>query len=132
MTDVVLDAAAYFAAELKAQRARLGWTQIQFGDKIAYSGSFVSDVERCARAPTLDFAQACDRECRLPGTFERWWDLLKRGVYPAWFHPVVPVEAAAARIHGWDLGTVPDLLQTEDYARSLIRASRPRRQRQHR
>jgi Domain of unknown function (DUF5753) len=38
---------------------------------------------------------------------------------------VLPFEQEAARIHGWELGAVPGLLQTEDYARSLIRATRP-------
>jgi Helix-turn-helix domain len=38
-------AAGIFAAELKAQRGRLGWTQVQLGERIGYSGSFISDVE---------------------------------------------------------------------------------------
>jgi hypothetical protein len=37
---------------------------------------------------------------------------------------VVPYEGKATRINGWELGTVPGLLQTEDYARALIRVSR--------
>jgi transcriptional regulator with XRE-family HTH domain len=125
MTDAAIDAAEYFAEELKAQRARAGWTQVQTGEKLTYSGSFVSDVERCARPPSQDFAQACDRVFETPGTFERWYEVMKRGVYPSWFSSVVPHEAAAVRIHGWELGPVPGLLQTEDYARSLIQASRP-------
>ena len=47
---------ATFAAEVRAHRQRLGWSQVVLGEKIGYSGSFVSDVERCERQPALDFA----------------------------------------------------------------------------
>lgn len=114
-----------FAAELRAQRQAHGWTQVNLGDKIGFSGSFVSDVERCERTPSLDFARACDRQLGLPGSFERLHELIRRDAYPAWFYPVIPFEARAVRIHGWELGAVPGLLQTEDYARALIRVSRP-------
>ena len=107
-----------------AQRARLGWTQVVLGEKIGFSGSFVSDVERCERSPSRDFARACDREMGLPGTFERLQELTRRAAYPSWFYPVIPFEASAVRIHGWELGAVPGLLQTEDYARALIRVAR--------
>ncbi len=116
---------AVFAAELRAQRQVRGWTQVALGDKIGYSGSFVSDVERSERTPRLDFAQACDREMGLPGSFVRIHELIRQNAYPAWFYPVIPFEAKAVRIHGWELGAVPGLMQTEDYARALIGASRP-------
>lgn len=114
-----------FAAELRAQRKRAGWTQVQLADRIGFSGSFVSDVERCERSPALDFARACDREFGLPGTFERWHELTNREAYPAFFAPVIPFEREAVRIHGWALAAVPGLLQTEDYARAVIRARWP-------
>ncbi len=116
---------AHFAAELKAQRTRLGWTQAELGDKIGFSGSFVSDVQRCERTPRIDFARACDREMGLPGTFERLHELVRNAVYPSYFAPVIPFEREAIRIHGWELGSVPGLLQTEAYCRALIRATRP-------
>jgi transcriptional regulator with XRE-family HTH domain len=115
----------YFAAELKAQRAQRGWTQVELGKKIGYSDSFISDVERGERLASLDFALACDREFGMPGTFERWQEISKRAAYPSFFAPVIPFEQEAVRIHGWELGAVPGLLQTEDYARALIRATRP-------
>ena len=49
-----------FAAELRAQRTARGWTQVELGRQIGYSGSFVSDVERGERAPSDDYAQRCD------------------------------------------------------------------------
>lgn len=123
--DAQASAAGIFAAELKAQRGRLGWTQVQLGERIGYSGSFISDVERGARWASLDFAQRCDKELGLPGTLERMHELTRREAYPSWFSPVIPFEAASVRIHGWALGAVPGLLQTESYARSVIQARRP-------
>jgi transcriptional regulator with XRE-family HTH domain len=118
-------AADYFAAELRAQRTQRGLTQVELGDKIGYSGSYVSDLERGERMSTLVIAQACDREFGTPQTFVRWHEIAKRAAYPSFFAPVITLEQEAARIHGWELGAVPGLLQTEDYARSLIRATRP-------
>src|SRR5438128_11126808 len=52
-------------------------------------------------------------------------ELVAREAYPAFFAPVVPFEREAARIHGWELGAIPGLLQTEDYARAMISSGRP-------
>jgi transcriptional regulator with XRE-family HTH domain len=116
---------ATFAAEVRAHRQRLGWSQVTLGEKIGYSGSFVSDVERCERQPALIFAQGCDREFGLPGSMVRLHELIQHNAYPAWFSPVIPLERKAVRIHGWQPFVVPGLLQTENYARELIRVSRP-------
>jgi transcriptional regulator with XRE-family HTH domain len=118
-------ALAVFASELRAQRQRAGWTQVVLGDKIGYSGSFISDIERCARTPALDLARACDREFGLPGTLERMHELIRRDAYPTWFYPVITFEQRATRIHEWEMRVVPGLLQTPDYARWVIRAGRP-------
>ena len=115
-----------FAAELRAQRTARGWTQVELGRQIGYSGSFVSDVERGERAPSDDYAQRCDETFELPGTFVRLYEDLRRNAYPPFFAPVLPYEREADTIHGWSLGAVPGLLQTERYARSIIRAGRPR------
>jgi transcriptional regulator with XRE-family HTH domain len=115
-----------FAAELRAQRTAQGWTQVELGKRIGYSGSFVSDVERGERAPSEDFAQRCDEAFGLPGTLIRLYEDLRRHAYPPFFAPVLPYEREADTIHGWSLGAVPGLLQTERYARSIIRAGRPR------
>jgi transcriptional regulator with XRE-family HTH domain len=125
MSEAESSAADYFAAELRAQRAQRGWTQVETGDKIGYSGSYVSDLERGDRLPTIQIAQACDRVFETPGTFVRWQEVAKRAAYPSFFAPVIPLEQEAARIHGWELGAIPGLLQTERYARSVVMARRP-------
>lgn len=124
MPDAESSAADFFAAELKAQRAKRGWTQVEAGDKIGYSGSYVSDIERGARLATREFAQACDREFDTPETFKRFHEVARRAAYPSFFAPVLPFEQEAVRIHGWALGAVPGLFQTPRYARSVIQAGR--------
>jgi transcriptional regulator with XRE-family HTH domain len=68
-----------FGAELRAHRTRRGWTQVELGAKIGYSGSYVSDVERGDKGATDDFAKRCDSEDAfdLPGTFLRLWEDLQ-------------------------------------------------------
>jgi transcriptional regulator with XRE-family HTH domain len=125
---------AAFAGQLRAWRERAGWTQVELGQKMGYSASLISGVETLDKPPTGDFARACDlafgtpgfsEEAGTPGTFMILHELVAREAYPAFFAPVVPFERQAARIHGWELGAVPGLLQTEQYARALISISRP-------
>jgi transcriptional regulator with XRE-family HTH domain len=118
-------AARRYAGELKAWRGRLHLTQKEFADRIGHSLALVAAVEQCVRAPTPTFARACDAATGAPGTFGRWQAQVIQESYPAFFAPVVEFERSAVRIHGWELGAVPGLLQTGAYARALIRASRP-------
>ena len=77
------------------------------------------------RTPRPSSRRAVTGAFGTPGTFEDLQVLVAREAYPAFFAPVLPLERDAVRIHGWELGAIPGLLQTEDYARSLIRVSRP-------
>ena len=118
-------ALATFAAELKAWRERMGFTQHAFADKIGYSLALVSAVEQCKRSPRPDFAARCDEITGAPGTFVRWQAQVARESYPAFFAPVLQFERDAVRIHGWELGAVPGLVQTEAYAEAVVRARNP-------
>jgi transcriptional regulator with XRE-family HTH domain len=118
-------ALATFAAELKAWRERMGLTQQAFADKLGYSAALVAAVEQCKRSPTADFAGRCDDVTGAPGTFARWQAQVARESYPAFFAPVLAFERDAVRIHGWALGAVPGLLQTEAYAEAVVRARNP-------
>jgi transcriptional regulator with XRE-family HTH domain len=126
MSEVKTTSLAAFASQLRAWRRQMEWTQVQLGDKIGYSASLISGIETMDKeSPTAPFAKACDHAFSTPGTFAELQRLVAREAYPAFFAPVVPYEQKAVRIHGWELGAVPGLLQTGDYARALIRISRP-------
>jgi len=125
---------AAFASQLMAWRRHKGWTQVDLGAKAGYSASLISGIETLDKPPTSDFARALDKtlgtpgfdeEAGTPGAFMTLYELVAREAYPAFFAPVVPFERDAVRIHGWELGAVPGLLQTAEYARAQIRSGRP-------
>ncbi|MEU1800000.1 helix-turn-helix transcriptional regulator [Streptomyces sp. NPDC019937] len=59
-------------------------------------------------------------EANQPG----WWHRF-RDVLPDWFSLYVSLEGAASRIRAYEPHFVPGLLQTEDYARALLRIGFP-------
>ena len=56
------------------------------------------------------------REANTPGWWQGYSDIL-----PHWVEPYFGLEAAASFIREYELQMVPGLLQTEDYARGVIR-----------
>ncbi|MGW1838328.1 helix-turn-helix domain-containing protein [Streptomyces sp. NPDC002067] len=60
------------------------------------------------------------REANRPG----WWHRF-RDVLPDWFSAYVSLESEATLIRGYQPAYVPGLLQTEEYARAVLRAGMP-------
>lgn len=54
-----------------------------------------------------------------------WWHS-HRDALPSWFAVHVSLENSATHIRGYEPHVVPGLLQTEDYARDVLRLNRPR------
>ena len=61
-----------------------------------------------------------------PATFADLQELVAREAWPSYFAPVINSEVRATQVHEWEQRVVPGLLQTEDYARSVIKAGQPR------
>jgi transcriptional regulator with XRE-family HTH domain len=111
---------ALFAAELTAARADVGWSMEELAGRINYSTSLVGMIESQRRVPRLDFAQRCDRAFSTPGTFARLQQHARTTPLPAWFQPYAEIEAAATQLRSWQPSFVDGLLQTEQYARSVL------------
>jgi transcriptional regulator with XRE-family HTH domain len=109
-------------AELKAHRTARGWTQAELGDRIGFSASYLSDVERGIKASSLPLAEALDNAFEAPGTFVRLRSVALTRDYESYFGQVVELEQRATRIDAWELG-MPGLLQTADYARAIARST---------
>jgi transcriptional regulator with XRE-family HTH domain len=60
------------------------------------------------------------RQSRQPG----WWQSYGESV-PSWFKTYVGLEQDASKIRNFQPELVPGLLQTEDYARAVVRAAHP-------
>lgn len=112
----------YFADELRIAREAAGLTQDALANAINFSKSHVGMVETCGRAPKDDFATAVDRVLRTDGRFSRMLDkLLRAEARPEWFRQWEAVEREATALRVYAPLLVPGLLQTEDYARAVLR-----------
>jgi transcriptional regulator with XRE-family HTH domain len=116
---------ALFAAELRRYRVEAHLTQDELAQRVYCSSGLVSMIETGRRSPNKDFTKRCDEVLGTGGALMRLWPLLTREAYPSWFRPFVEMEAAATAIHEFEVQAVPGLLQTADYARTVIGASWP-------
>src|SRR5262249_51705395 len=123
---VKASAMSKFASQLRGWRSRRGWSQVELASKLGYSNALVSQVEQQQKPPSAEFAAMCDEVFGTPATFADLQELVAREAWPSYFAPVIDSETSATQIHEWELRVVPGLLQTEDYARSVIRAGQPR------
>ena len=123
---VKASAMSKFASQLRGWRAKLGWSQVELAAKLGYSNALVSQVEQEQKPPSAEFAAKCDEVFDTPATFTDLQELVAREAWPSYFAPVIDSETSATQIHEWEQRVVPGLLQTEDYARSVIQAGQPR------
>jgi transcriptional regulator with XRE-family HTH domain len=92
----------------RMEHGRVGFKERDVADLLTLYG--VTDTEE--RAALLNLA----REANTPGWWHAYSDIL-----PAWAQPYVGLEAAASVIRTYQIQIIPGLLQTEGYARALIR-----------
>ncbi|MEU7162184.1 helix-turn-helix domain-containing protein [Streptomyces chrestomyceticus] len=117
---------AAFGARLRRLREARGWTQEELGKHMEYSSVHISSVETGRKPPTIPFARSADRALGLAGTvdtFERECGELTRGSLLEGFPEYVGQEARAMEIRQFEIGIVPGLLQTPEYARVLANSA---------
>jgi transcriptional regulator with XRE-family HTH domain len=114
-----------FAQELKAQREVAGLTQEQVAKLMGYSPSVIAKLETCRTIPSPQHAAQADEALRTPGTFRRLRQAMINGAYEPWVRALLEMEERATVLRNWESLVVPGLLQTEAYARAMIRAGRP-------
>lgn len=99
------------ASHSKISRLELGRTGFKRRD-VADLLSLYGVTDDGERATLLSLAE----QAGMPG----WWHTYG-DVVPAWFDAYLGLEQAACVIRGYEVQFVPGLLQTEDYARAVIR-----------
>jgi len=120
-------------ALLKALRTERGWTAEQVGERLRFSPSKMSRLETGHRgASARDISDLCDLYEVNDKQRRRLLGLAREGKQRAWWQPLgerfsdyVGLEAEAVSISDFGLGIVPGLLQTADYARTVMHTLAP-------
>ncbi len=114
-----------FARELKAQREAAGLTQEQLAKLMGYSSSVIAKLETCRTLASPEHAAQADQALKAPGTFGRLRKAMLNGAYEAWVLAYLEIEERATVLRSWQPLVVDGLLQTEAYARGVLRGARP-------
>lgn len=102
-------------SESKISRLELGRVSLKERDVVDLLSLYgVADADE-----RLSFLELV-RESNQPGWWHRYNDLL-----PRWFQDYVGLEESASRIQTYEVAFVPGLVQTEDYARAVVRRGLP-------
>ncbi|MET9553275.1 helix-turn-helix transcriptional regulator [Streptomyces sp. NPDC006645] len=113
---------AAFGARIRRFREDRGWSQEGLAGHLSYSSQHISAVETDRKPPTLPFARELDRAFGTADStdaFEREWRDIRHGSLLEGFPEYVGYEARAVEIRLYEIGIVPGLLQTTEYARVL-------------
>jgi transcriptional regulator with XRE-family HTH domain len=110
------DQAAREVGISKSALSRIENAQVSVMPPVARSLLELYGVEE----PDIEALMQVAREARKRGWWQSYSDVL-----PEWFEVYVGLEADAAEIKTYESQLVPGLLQTEDYARAVIRAEHP-------
>ncbi|WP_327297107.1 MULTISPECIES: helix-turn-helix transcriptional regulator [unclassified Streptomyces] len=113
-----------YGEELRIRRIAAGLTQEAVSEGVVCSPTLVSHWEAGRRLPTPDDAQRLDLVLGTDGFFARWLKDLD-SKYAEHFAAAAELEKLAKEIKQYGASLVPGLLQTEAYARAVLRAYRP-------
>jgi transcriptional regulator with XRE-family HTH domain len=111
-------------------------TQGEVAERTNYALSTVSAYETGRLVPSADFAERADKVFGTDdydeaakthnGDLARLQRLVEHLSVRPWFRDRMDVERRATEIREYDSYQIPGLLQTEDYARAVISAGRPK------
>jgi transcriptional regulator with XRE-family HTH domain len=116
-----------FGAMLRHYRTAAGLTPEELGARVYLSASQIRKVEEGTRTPTEALTQACEAlpELNCNGALTTLRGILKdhlrHRAYPGWFQAWPDHESHTRRLRNFELVVVPGLLQTEAYARAVLR-----------
>lgn len=114
----------HFGIEVREERLRQGLSLAGLAKQVPCDKSLVQKIEKAERVPSREFAEACDRAFDSNGRFLRHWRWAIKYAFPNWFRRYVELEEQATHIRIFEPQLVPGLLQTEDYARSILELGR--------
>ncbi|MFG2375909.1 Scr1 family TA system antitoxin-like transcriptional regulator [Streptomyces sp. NPDC048504] len=127
-TDASANVPSFYGAELRFKREQAGLTLEQLAEGSFRGIPFLSLIERGERRMPLDLAKHVDKRLGTDGFFERRCEdarKARRSGHAEYFADVAELETYADSIEDWAPMLIPGLLQTESYARAVVRTSLP-------
>jgi Domain of unknown function (DUF5753)/Helix-turn-helix len=117
-------AATHFGRQMRKERLAHGWSLQELSARTGIDAGHLSRIENGKRPPTEGLASRCDAAFpERRGWFGDWYAESRTwSEIPAGFRNWSEMEDRAASLRAWSPGIVHGLLQTEDYARTLISA----------
>ncbi|MFI7240571.1 helix-turn-helix domain-containing protein [Streptomyces qinglanensis] len=117
--------AALYGVHLKRLRERRGWTQRDLAARVFVSPGRVAQLECASGArPTAELTRALDDALEAGGLLVDLWPHVYRESFPDWARRFMELAARAVLIREYASQAVPGLLQTEAYAREVLRVGR--------
>jgi transcriptional regulator with XRE-family HTH domain len=117
--------AELFGKRVRRLRIAAGLSQVELGKRLHVHSSRINQIERTTgHKPTFDLARSLDRALNADDLLVELWPYVYREAFPDWAKAFMSHEAKAIALRTYMAHTVDGLLQTEEYARALLRIGR--------
>ncbi|WKK25901.1 helix-turn-helix transcriptional regulator [Streptomyces olivoreticuli] len=118
-------------AMIQHLRKREGLSLRDLAEETRYGHSYINRVELGTQLPSDALIDALDQRFDMGGTLVKFLEMTREGSMQEYGRKAAVREAQAERIQVFTSSAIPALLQTEDYARALLRTARPKAPRNH-
>ncbi|MEU0045177.1 helix-turn-helix domain-containing protein [Streptomyces werraensis] len=117
--------AALFGARVRRLRTAAGLTQAELGALTHVVSTRITQIERASGAkPTLELARTLDAALGADDLLVELWPYVYREAFPDWSRKFMEYSERAVAVREYAAHVVPGLLQTEAYARAVLKVGR--------
>ncbi|MER7666978.1 helix-turn-helix transcriptional regulator [Kitasatospora sp. NPDC096128] len=124
--DPLSSARDLYGRELKRHRANAGLSLDRLSEIVNYSKTHLHGVEKAERLPLPPLSGKLDAAFGTGDLFEGLWEIIRREQFPDRYRRYMDLEAQASLIQVYCAQVILGLVQTEDYARAVLRTGSPR------
>lgn len=114
-----------FGRQVKALRIHAGMSKEELAGRLGYSVSQIASIEIGRRVMQPDVIDRADEILNAAGVLVAMKEEVERAGFPKFFRDARRYEEKAVELHVYENQVVNGLLQTEDYARTVLRMRRP-------
>ncbi|MGW0535714.1 helix-turn-helix domain-containing protein [Streptomyces sp. NPDC003032] len=111
--------------QLKLWREAAGLRVTDFGNAIGYGEDLIRKIERGARIPRSEYLDKVDQVVDARGLVSAMKKEMREARYPKKVRELAKLEERAVELAMYSNHNLHGLLQTEEYARALLRTRRP-------